>query len=126
VAGGGVVGAGLRWGVLEAAPGSAGFLVPLLLLNTVGSLVLGVALARGREAPSPLWWRDAVGIGFCGGLTTFSTFAVEAAELIRDGRPGVAVAYVTASVVVALLAIVGGAAMAGSVGAVDDPLESDP
>jgi CrcB protein len=64
-----------------------------------------------------------VGIGFCGGLTTFSTFAVESAELLRDQRAALAAAYVGASVGAALLAAVAGAAVSRRVGALRLPLE---
>lgn len=39
-----------------------------------------------------------LGAGLCGGLTTFSTLQVEAIELARDGHPGLAAAYLAASV----------------------------
>jgi CrcB protein len=123
---GGAVGATLRWGALEAAGPPAGFPWPVFTLNVLGSLLLGLALARGHRTEGHLWWRDAVGIGFCGGLTTFSTFAVEAVTFIRDGRTGLAVVYVTASVAAALAAVALGAALGGSLIAVDDPLEAQP
>jgi CrcB protein len=125
---GGAAGAGLRWAVLDASGSTAGFAWPVFVLNVAGSLVLGAAMARAHGRPG-VFWRDGVGIGFCGGLTTFSTFAVEAADLIRDGRPGMAATYVGASVVAAIAAVVVGAALAGgraAIDAIDDPLESAP
>jgi CrcB protein len=126
IAVGGAVGAIVRWGVFEAADPTTGFPWPVFALNVTGSAVLGVALAQSRRTGAVVWWRDAVGIGFCGGLTTFSTFAVESAVLVRDGRSGLAVGYVLTSVAAALVAVWVGAAASGLPRAVDDPLEAAP
>ena len=125
---GGLVGALLRWSVVEAVGPVAGFPWPVFVLNVVGSLVLGAAMVASRQRGITVW-RDGVGIGFCGGLTTFSTFAVEAAGLVRDDRAALALGYVSSSVVAAVLAVVAGAALVGGLGgldAIDDPLESQP
>lgn len=124
IAFGGAVGAFIRWVVIEAAGPATGFPWPVFALNVLGSFALGMAMAYAHGASKSVWWRDGVGIGFCGGLTTFSTFAVEAAELVRDGRTGLAMTYVLLSVVAALIAVWAGAAVLGRPGAVDDPLEA--
>lgn len=72
-----------------------------LIVNLVGSFVLGVVLSAGRGAPS----YDAVlllGTGFCGALTTFSTFALEVVTLGETGRGRAAVAYAAGSVAAGL------------------------
>lgn len=126
IAVGGAIGAVVRWGVIQAADPATGFPWPVFALNVAGSLVLGVALAQSRRTGAITWWRDAVGIGFCGGLTTFSTFAVEAAELVRDDRSALAATYVLASVAAALVAVWAGVAVAGLPAALEDPLEAAP
>ena len=70
-----------------------------------------------------MWARDAVGIGFCGGLTTFSTFAVETAGFLREGRTGLALAYAIASLFASVAAAVAGAASCRRVRALTLPLE---
>jgi CrcB protein len=70
VALGASVGAPLRFLVAQAIPGPRA----TLLVNVVGSALLG-ALAQPSASTYAL-----VGVGFCGALTTFSTFAVEAAQ----------------------------------------------
>jgi fluoride exporter len=48
--------------------------------------------------------RPFVGVGFLGGFTTFSTYAVQAHQLLTEQRPGTALAYLFGTLVAALLA----------------------
>lgn len=54
-------------------------------VNVVGSLVLGLlaGLAVGHDVPS--WVSLVLGTGFCGALTTWSTFGYETLRLFEDG-----------------------------------------
>jgi fluoride exporter len=58
-----------------------------LAANLVGGYMIGVAVAffATYTALSPEW-RLLVITGFCGGLTTFSTFSAELVTLLREGR----------------------------------------
>jgi CrcB protein len=59
----------------------------------------------GLIASSAAEWAVAlVGIGFCGALTTFSTFGYETVRLSEEGEVPTAVAYVAGSIVAALTA----------------------
>lgn len=62
-----------------------------LLANLIGGYIIGVAIAYFASAPNIApEWRLLVITGFCGGLTTFSTFSAETLILIQQGRLGVA------------------------------------
>jgi CrcB protein len=80
IAGGGAIGSLLRYGIalaqirLTAWPGWVG----ILLANLLGCLLMG--LAAGVNPTSP-WLRGLAMAGFCGGLTTFSAFALDLAFL---------------------------------------------
>lgn len=50
-----------------------------LLVNVIGCLILGIL--AGHHWSSRL--QALLGTGFCGGLTTFSTFSVETVELLQ-------------------------------------------
>ena len=127
VAAGGVLGATLRWAVFDHVTVGGRFPWATLALNVAGSLVLGIALGlqHSRDEHHVLL-RDLLGIGFCGGLTTFSTFAVEVAVLMRSSDAAMAATYATTSVLVALSALLVGAALAGRVQDLGAPLEAEP
>jgi fluoride exporter len=126
IAAGGAAGAALRWGVLTSVDAGT-FPWPVFAVNVVGSVVLGVLMAEEWTHPSArLLLRDAGGIGFCGGLTTFSTFSLEVVDLSRDGDTAIAIVYAVASVAAAILGVVTGAGALRRVRAVTLPLEEEP
>lgn len=109
VAVGGAVGAALRWAVVTSVDNGR-FPWPVFALNVFGSVLLGLLLAEEWSRPAArLALHDAGGIGFCGGLTTFSTFSLEVVDLARDGDTALAVVYLIASVVTAVAGVAGGA-----------------
>jgi CrcB protein len=66
-----------------------------LTVNAAGCLVLGFLVpAASRLSPSV---EAALGTGFCGALTTYSTFSYEILRLLEDGARFYAAAYVGAS-----------------------------
>jgi CrcB protein len=96
---GGAAGTLLRAGLAAAwPPPASGFPWATLVVNLVGSLVVGfvVIAALERAAPSR-YVRPLLGTGFCGGLTTFSTFAVELELLLKAEQFGTAGVYLVAT-----------------------------
>ena len=86
---GGALGAlGRFWaGLAASALFGSRFPAGTLIVNVAGSFLIGLAasaIAAGRLAPSP--WDDLVMQGFCGALTTFSTFSMDSFRLFREGR----------------------------------------
>ena len=58
-----------------------------LTANLVGGYIIGVAMAYFGTYPNLApEWRLFVMTGFCGGLTTFSTFSAEVTTLLQQGR----------------------------------------
>jgi CrcB protein len=121
VGAGGALGAVSREAISLAWPAAAGgFPWATFLINMSGSVVLGFlatlmleAFPRGRLA------RPLIGTGFIGAYTTFSTFAVEAVTLVRDGHPGTAAAYVLGSAAGGLAAARAGMAAARLIAAAE-------
>jgi CrcB protein len=69
------------------------------VVNLLGALVLGWLLTRLAERTAPSrYWRFLLGTGFCGALTTFSTFQIEAFEFARAGHVPLAVGYPLVSI----------------------------
>jgi CrcB protein len=88
-----------------------------LFINLTGSFILaGAALILvERLPPAHENWYLLIGTGFCGGYTTFSTFAWETFRLIRDGSWWYGLANVLGSVVGGFLGVLLGVALAGLV-----------
>ncbi len=76
-----------------------------LAVNVAGSAVLGVLLGLGSV---PAWALALVGTGFCGTLTTFSTFGADVVRLVDERAVARAAVTVAATLVLGL-----GAAAAG-------------
>jgi CrcB protein len=72
-------------------------------VNVIGSLILG-ALTGAGTAVSPAVMA-LLGTGFCGALTTYSTFGFETWRLIEEESYGAAVANVVVSVVAGMVAV---------------------
>jgi CrcB protein len=123
VAAGAVVGAPARYLTDRAVQARWGADFPwgTLAVNALGSLVLGLvtgAVAMGVP-PAEGWGSAAsgqlqllVGTGFCGALTTYSTFSYETLRLLETGTLRRAAANVAVSLLVGLTAVYAGAELA--------------
>jgi CrcB protein len=111
---GGAVGALVRAGVGEALPREPGqWPWATFTVNLAGALVLAWASTRLTELVAPTrYWRFLLGVGFCGALTTFSTFQVETIALAKDGHPGLATGYAVVSLAGGMLLAVGATVVA--------------
>ncbi len=83
--------------------------------QVVGSFLLGFVLKVAGDRDWPDAATAAIGIGFLGAYTTFSTFSVETHTLLRDGRTAAAGLYVAVSLLAGVAAAALGYAVAGAV-----------
>lgn len=104
---GGAVGAMLRF-VVDAMIRqlwSARFPVATLIINTTGSLALGLITAGATPGGADPVWCAALGVGLCGGFTTFSTAMVETVRLLGERRGLAGLTYLLGSAVVCVVAV---------------------
>lgn len=88
ISAGAAAGALLRW-QLGARLNSFFPAIPpgTLAANIIGGYIVGLAIAYFAQATDIApEWRLLVITGFCGGLTTFSTFSAEVVTLLQEGR----------------------------------------
>jgi fluoride exporter len=75
-------------------------------VNVAGAFVLGWLITRLQErVPPSAYRRPLLGTGFCGALTTFSTFQVELLGMLDADRAGLAAGYAAASLLAGGIAV---------------------
>ncbi|GGE92248.1 fluoride efflux transporter CrcB [Mycetocola zhadangensis] len=111
VIGAGAIGAVLRYLTTLLFPHDAATgRLPLgvLAVNAIGSFLAGLLLGLATQSHLSSEWSLILITGLCGGLTTFSTFSVEAIQLVERGRWRTAAASIGANLVLGIgLAAIG-------------------
>ena len=112
---GAMVGANLRYWMSRSAARLLGPVFPYgtLTINVLGSFVLGFFLVwtTERVMVDPRW-RLLVAVGFCGGYTTFSSYAYETMAFFEQGQWTLLAANFVANNLLACLAVLAGMALA--------------
>lgn len=108
---GGAAGAMLRYGI-SLLPYKGSFPLLTFITNLCGAVLIGyiAGMAAGKQMPSGLVLFLKTGV--CGGFTTFSTFSLEAYNLMEQGHYGQAGGYAVLSVVLCLAGVWCGMALA--------------
>lgn len=116
VALGGACGSLVRYGVGrllgEYFPGIAS-MVATGLVNVLGAFLLGVVVTLFPVNSKPGVWVLLLGVGFCGGMTTFSTLAMELADLMHSRRYWGVAGYGIGSMLFGILAFLLGVWVVG-------------
>jgi CrcB protein len=95
VGGAGLAGVLARYGLSRLTIHSEALIWTTVGINVVGSFVLGLLVAENWFSRDV---REALGVGFLGGFTTFSTFSVQIVLEVDAGNTRKAAAYLAASV----------------------------
>src|SRR5262249_58706703 len=116
---GGAIGAVLRYAVggwAQRVSSAGAFPAGTLVVNLTGCVAIGVIseLAESRGVVSPEV-RTFLVVGILGAYTTFSAFANESLNLVRDGVIWIAWVNIMASVLAGLFAVWGGRALAHAI-----------
>ena len=107
VGAGGFLGAACRY-LIGLIPVNETFLFPIktFAINIIGCIVIGLIAVSASRNNS---WNPHVllflKVGVCGGFTTFSTFALETTDLLKNGHSMMAFLYLILSVFVGVAAI---------------------
>ena len=107
VGAGGFLGSVFRY-LISLIPVSEATVFPIktFIINIIGCILIGfiaVSVSKNVEmSPQMLLFLK---VGLCGGFTTFSTFALETADLMKAGHMGAAFLYVVLSVLVGVAVI---------------------
>jgi CrcB protein len=108
LAAGAVVGALLRYKLVESPILLWDLQINVLIVNVLGSFILGffsiTSLALNLDAKYSLL----IAVGFCGSFTTMSSFALETSNLLDNNRFNLVIANILANVGLSLSAVVGG------------------
>lgn len=107
VACGGAAGAWCRHAIGQWASDRLGrsFFYGTLIANVLGCFLIGVAFSLiGRGGPGSFPWHDLVAEGFCGALTTFSTFSMDTFRALNNGEITRGVANLVVSMALCLAA----------------------
>ena len=115
---GAALGALLRWWLGNRLNSLFPSLPPgTLAANIIGAYIIGCAIAFFARYPAldPAW-RLAIITGFCGGLTTFSTFSAEVVADLQGGRTSWAFIEIATHVTASLVMTIAGLATVAWIG----------
>lgn len=111
IAFGGAIGAVSRYWLYSAVQRlhDSGFPLGTFVVNVLGSFLIGVFFVLlAEKAQIAEQWRPIIVVGFLGGLTTFSTFSLDALLLFEQGLYNTALFYIISSIVLCLIAAFAG------------------
>lgn len=99
---GGFVGAVCRYLIgLISVSESTIFPIKTFAINIIGCLAIGmITMIASKNSAISSYLILFLKVGVCGGFTTFSTFALESADLIKNGNSLIALMYMLGSVLV--------------------------
>jgi CrcB protein len=100
---GGGIGSIVRFALgLLISPSLSLFPWATLIANGIAAIIIGWLFSQGFKSENGFLWHLAA-IGFCGGLSTFSTFSLETIQLMRSGQQFLAWSYLLLSVTLSLV-----------------------
>ncbi|MFD2932308.1 fluoride efflux transporter CrcB [Spirosoma flavum] len=108
---GGGAGSLLRYSAGRLIPATltgSPFPTAILVVNIVASFVLGAVAGLIMSRLASEETRLLIGVGFCGGLSTFSSFSYDTVILMQNGRIGAALLNIGLNVILCLVASIGG------------------
>ena len=115
IAVGGALGSIARYWVGSSIAGRIGIRFPYgtLIVNLTACVIIGFSMTYlGRRAEISPAWRFLIPVGFIGAYSTFSTYEWETLTSLRAGAFAIAALYAIGSLILGLIAVWGGSALA--------------
>ncbi len=111
IAAGGLLGTFLRYKITASPLLFESLPVNVLIVNIVGSFILGLFAVMSQQWNLDQKYALLIAIGFCGSLTTMSSFALETSNLFESKQLGLVGINILANVGLSIGAIFGGKAL---------------
>lgn len=105
---GGGIGSLVRYFIGKSLVHSSSSFLPLatILANIISCFIMGIAIQKylNQQVGDPIKWL--IIIGFCGGMSTFSTFAFEIFEYIQKGQIAIGFTYIVLSIFLGIFMLI--------------------
>ncbi|HET6518140.1 MAG TPA: CrcB family protein [Nitrosopumilaceae archaeon] len=108
---GGVAGTFLRYKIISSPLIFGALPLNILIVNVCGAFILGLFIAMSQQWNIDGKYAFLIAIGFCGSLTTMSSFALETTNLFENLHYSLVAINIMANVGLSILAIIGGRAL---------------
>ena len=115
LAGGSVLGAFLRYKITESPLLLNTIPLNVLIVNVIGAFILGVFIVLSQQWNLDGRYSLFAAVGFCGSLTTMSSFALDSSNLLENNQYGTLAANILANVGLSIGALIGGKSLMSAI-----------
>ena len=112
---GSVLGAFLRYKITESPLLFNTLPVNVLIVNILGAFILGIFVVLSEQLHLDGRYSLFAAVGFCGSLTTMSSFALDSSNLLENNNYGSLVINIVANVGLSLSALIGGKSLMSAI-----------
>ena len=112
---GSVLGAFLRYKVTESPLLFNTLPVNVLIVNVIGAFILGAFIIMSEQWNLDGRYSLFAAVGFCGSLTTMSSFALDSSNLLESNHYGTLAVNIVANIGLSIIALIGGKSLMSAI-----------